>query len=500
MVNTKGNEKKSDELNLDDLSLDNLLEDKPEISSKIESGSKDQSNISSVKSKKSGTTRKKKNIESKASITKKKSSKDAGDITDDFNVLDNKKIDQNEIYTPEEINKGLAQSEEDNWILLGPPTLNDPTSVRDPVDILVSYRDEKGKTIVTDKILGAVKKRFNTISEIATLPNTDELIKLSGIGEQTALKIWKISQQYHNLNAKTASTIVKQQDNILYCSTGSEAVNNLLGGGIATKAITEFFGEAGMGKTQICYTAAVFALLPKSEGGFVTDNKLQSDQPRVIWIDTEGTFKGERIQEIVENRYPNKKLNYFLDNIVVYQVVSTDMLLNAVNEAFNIPDNVVMIIIDSLMALFRFEFSHGISELSRRQNKLQEILGIIKRNMMIKNIAMLMTNQATTKMTMAGPISITTVEAAGGFAVAHSVTHRIKLTRKSAGKNKGIVLRKATVTDSPYLSAGEAEFILSSEGVNDFQKISQRSTKSVIDSSDDTEYETEDDIEDEILS
>ncbi|OLS25175.1 MAG: DNA repair and recombination protein RadA [Candidatus Heimdallarchaeota archaeon LC_3] len=418
-------------------------------------------------------------------------------------VLEVEEEEEEESFTAEEIMKENQEEEdEDNWILSGPPTLNDPTSVRDPVDILTQYKDERGKTIVTDKLLGSIKKRFNSISEIATLPKINELVSLAGIGEQTAQKIWKIAQQFHQMNAKTAKTLLKQKKDTNKCSTGSVALDELLGGGIEAKHLTEFFGEAGMGKTQICYTTAVMALLQKSEGGFIDFKPQSSQRPRVVWLDTESTFKSERIVEIVKNRYPNKDPDYFLDNIIYYQILSTDMLQNAIEEVFKMPDKIVLVIIDSIMSPFRFEFSHGVSELARRQNKLQEILGIIKRNMQINEPAILVTNQATTKMSMAGPISMTSVIAAGGFAVAHAVTHRIKLSKKSAGKNRDIVLRKATVVDSPYLAIGEAEFVLNEEGVSDMDKGNTRSksTSSKVSLTVGKDIESEEDIEDDILA
>jgi DNA repair protein RadA len=308
------------------------------------------------------------------------------------------------------------------------------------------------------------------------------------------VKIWKIAQQYHNLNARTAKTIISQQGSILKCSTGSSALDQLLGGGITTRAMTEFFGEAGMGKTQICYTAAVFALLPKQAGGFIDFDPASVDRPRVVWLDTEQTFNPNRIIEIVQNRFPKIQPDDILTNIIVYQVMSTDQLLLAVQEVFQNPDNVVLIILDSIMALYRFEYSHGVSELARRQQKLQEMIGIIKRNLVIRNTALLVTNQATTKMAMIGPMNLTTVEAAGGFAVAHAVTHRIKLTKKSAGKNKGLTIRKATIVDSPYLGSGEAEFILSPQGVLDFERTTTKVSKSK-GSLAKEEFETEAEIE-----
>jgi DNA repair protein RadA len=378
--------------------------------------------------------------------------------------------DEEETFTANEVlNEAQNEEEEENWILKGPPTLNDPSSVRDPIDILTSYRDEKGKTIVTDKLLGSLKKRFTAISEIATLPGINELISLSGIGEQTASKIWRISQQYHNLNAKTAKTLLKQKSKSVMCSTGSQVLDELLGGGIETKNLTEFFGEASMGKTQICYTAAVYALLQKAEGGFMDFDPHSPNRARVVWLDTEGTFKSDRIVEIVKERFPNKDPEYFLDNIIYFQILSTDMLLNAINSVFQMPDNIVLVVLDSLMSPFRFE-------------------------------AWLVTNQATTKMNMYGPMSITTVDAAGGFAVAHAVTHRIKLTKKSAGKNKGIILRKATVVDSPTIGQGEAEFVLASEGVTDFEKGSIKTKSAKVSSSIEGDLESEDDVEDDILA
>jgi RecA/RadA recombinase len=43
-------------------------------------------------------------------------------------------------------------------------------------------------------------------------------------------------------------------------STGCKNLDALLGGGIETKAVTEFYGEPGSGKTQICH--ALCAMVP----------------------------------------------------------------------------------------------------------------------------------------------------------------------------------------------------------------------------------------------
>ena len=56
-------------------------------------------------------------------------------------------------------------------------------------------------------------------------------------------------------------------------------------------SITEAFGEFRTGKTQLAHTLCVTTQLPKEKGG---------GNGQVIYIDTEGTFRPERIEQIAE--------------------------------------------------------------------------------------------------------------------------------------------------------------------------------------------------------
>ena len=87
----------------------------------------------------------------------------------------------------------------------------------------------------------------------------------------------------------TADTVLEKRRSMLRCSTGSTALDELLLGGIETQAVTEFYGEFGSGKSQICHTLCAVAKQPVGSGGL---------DSRTIYIDTEGTFRPERIQEI----------------------------------------------------------------------------------------------------------------------------------------------------------------------------------------------------------
>ena len=103
----------------------------------------------------------------------------------------------------------------------------------------------------------------------------------------------------------TANNYYKNKRGIERISTGSNNINKLLGGGVETKAVTEFYGESGSGKTQLCHTLCAIAPQNKSKGG--VDGKS-------VYIDTEGTFRTERIEEIAIAR--GFDLNVILDNII----------------------------------------------------------------------------------------------------------------------------------------------------------------------------------------
>jgi RecA/RadA recombinase len=70
-------------------------------------------------------------------------------------------------------------------------------------------------------------------------------------------------------------------------TTGSVELDKLLEGGIETGSITEVFGEFRTGKTQLCHTLCITCQMAITEGGA---------EGKAIYIDTEGTFRPNRLQ------------------------------------------------------------------------------------------------------------------------------------------------------------------------------------------------------------
>ncbi|WP_297535210.1 DNA repair and recombination protein RadA, partial [Thermococcus sp.] len=134
---------------------------------------------------------------------------------------------------------------------------------------------------------------YDTIEAIA-VASPLELKEIAGISEGAALKIIQAAREAANIGTfMRADEYMEKRRTIGKISTGSKALDKLLGGGIETQAITEVFGEFGSGKTQLAHTLAVMVQKPPEEGGLGGS---------VIWIDTENTFRPERIRQIAEAR------------------------------------------------------------------------------------------------------------------------------------------------------------------------------------------------------
>ena len=131
-------------------------------------------------------------------------------------------------------------------------------------------------------------------------------------------------------------------------STGSKNLDDLLGGGIETWALTEFYGEFGSGKSQICHTLSVMVQAPKGEGGL---------DAGVIYVDTEGTFRPERIAEIAEAR--DMDSDKILSRITVaraYNSAHQELIVKDLGRIIE-PNKVKLVILDSAVAHYRAEFS-----------------------------------------------------------------------------------------------------------------------------------------------
>jgi len=245
----------------------------------------------------------------------------------------------------------------------------------------------------------------------------------------------------------TADTALKKRRSLLRCSTGSSMLNDLFLGGIETQAVTVLYGEFGSGKAQICHTMCITAGQPIESGGLNSG---------VIYIDTEGTFRPERLEQISSSRSIDPV--HALQNVAVCKVYNSAHLELIVKNLGKYIDDykAKLVIVDSIISLHRAEFS-GRGTLADRQQRLNSIMHKLLRISEIYNVAIIVTNQVQSAPdTFFGDPTKPT----GGNVIGHASTYRVYL-RKS-GEN-----RVAKMIDSPYHPYSEVRFTINEKGTDD---------------------------------
>jgi DNA repair protein RadA len=301
-----------------------------------------------------------------------------------------------------------------------------------------------------------------SVLELA-VTSADQLAIDIGCSKDTAatyiMESQRLLRQSHVLEKEfvSANSLLEKRKSMLRCSTGSKSLDELLLGGIETQALTEFYGEFGSGKSQVCFTLCAMAKQPINEGGL---------EGGVIYIDTEGTFRPERLNQIARARGLDPML--VLKNVAICKVYNSshlELIIKDLGRYIN-EFNAKLVIIDSIISLHRAEYL-GRGTLAERQQRLNAILHKLIRLAEMFNIAVVITNQVQSSpdMFFGDP-----TKATGGNIVAHTSTYRIYL-RKS-GEN-----RIAKMVDSPYHPYSDIRFTVNERGVDDLEETAKPKNK-----------------------
>jgi DNA repair protein RadA len=288
---------------------------------------------------------------------------------------------------------------------------------------------------------------FNTVESLATAAARE--LEAAGIGEKKALEIIRTARSSLSLSFIRADELLKLRQTVLRLTTASKALDELLGGGLETQTITEFYGEYGSGKSQVCHQLCVNVQLPPEHGGLNSG---------VLYIDTENTFRTERIVQMAQNLGLDPES--VMKNIVVAEAYTSDhqMFLLENSDSIIKDNNIRLIIVDSLTSHFRSEYL-GREMLAPRQQKLNKHMHRLIRLARAFNAAAVVTNQV-----MAKPDVFfgNAVHPIGGHVVAHTSHTRVYLRKSARGP-----VRIARLVSSVYLPEGERVFKVTENGIED---------------------------------
>jgi len=287
-----------------------------------------------------------------------------------------------------------------------------------------------------------------SIRTLAMYP-LNKLAEEAGIGDKTAEKLVRAAQDIEKMGFKSADKIWEKRKRLNRLTTGSQNLDDLLGGGIEPGAVTEVFGEYRTGKTQLAHQLCVSVQLPYEQGGL---------EGGALYIDSEGTFRPERIIQMAAAI--DLDYNEVLRNITIGRAYNSDHQILLVKEAPRIikEKNIKLIIVDSLISHFRSEYI-GRGTLSERQQILNShIHDLLRLSEIYDELAVLCTNQVSSRPDVfyGNPLIHT-----GGHIVAHGATIRIFL-RKGKGEQ-----RIAKVVDAPNIPESDVVFSITEDGIKD---------------------------------
>ena len=289
---------------------------------------------------------------------------------------------------------------------------------------------------------------YTDLMELA-VASPGDVAEAAEIGVAIAQKIIGEARRKADVGGfESGTALLERRKKLGRITTNSKALDELLGGGVETQAITEFSGEFGTGKTQLAHQIAVNVQLPVDQGGLSGE---------VVYIDTESTFRPERIVDMAKGSGVDP--TDALARIHVARAYNSNHQMLLVQKAQELAREkpIRLLVVDSLTAHFRSEYV-GRAELAPRQQLLNRHLHELLRFSDTYNASIVVTNQVSARpdILFGDP-----TRPIGGNIVAHAATYRVYLRKSKPPR------RIARLIDSPNLPEGEAVFSLTTEGIRD---------------------------------
>ena len=314
-----------------------------------------------------------------------------------------------------------------------------------PIDLLQEYG------INSSDIKKLLEAGYNSLESLSYVAKKN-LLLIKGVNDAKADKIIKILDETLKLKIQPSRVALEERRKLTRITSGSKELDTLLGGGFESNSITELFGEFRTGKTQICHTLCVTCQLPKKDGG---------GEGKAIYIDTEGTFRPEKLAAIAERFGLDPK--EVIENVYYARAYNSDHQMRLLVQvcALMCEHKFSLLIVDSATALYRTDYS-GRAELSNRQMSLAKFLRNLQKIADEHKIVVVITNQVVATVD-GNAFGGNDKKPIGGHIMAHACQTRLYL-KKGLKQN-----RICKIYDSPSLPEGEATYSITDRGIDDPQ-------------------------------
>lgn len=188
--------------------------------------------------------------------------------------------------------------------------------------------------------------------------------------------------------------------------SGCQPLDELLGGGFETGVVTQIFGEAGSGKTNICIQLAVECVKRGKKVIFIDTESVSPDRFRQI--------AGENAKEIAQQ-------------IIIFEPHNFEEQYAAVKEIEKLAgENIGLVIVDSATSYYRFELDDEDSSI-RTRRELSNQIGLLHSLARKHDMVVVITNQVYTD------IGSGTFKPIGGSGLEHISKTIVQLERTENG-------------------------------------------------------------------
>ncbi|XP_048840345.1 DNA repair protein RAD51 homolog 3 isoform X2 [Brienomyrus brachyistius] len=248
---------------------------------------------------------------------------------------------------------------------------------------------------------------FHTAADLCDLRPL-QLSKESGISQQEAVEVLQTVRHDASQGAgagsrMTALELLGREQAMGAIVTFCSALDSVLGGGMPVGKTSEVCGAPGVGKTQLCIQLAVDVQIPVCFGGL---------GGQAVYVDTEGSFMVQRVVDVAKAAVEHCSLladdaeqREALKVFTVEDILSKLYLFRChdyvelLAETYLLPDflsqhpEVRLVVIDSIA----FPFRHDFEDLSQRTRLLNGLAQQLAQMANQYNVAVVLTNQMTTK-------------------------------------------------------------------------------------------------------
>ena len=207
----------------------------------------------------------------------------------------------------------------------------------------------------------------------------------------------------------------------------------MLGGGFEEGIVTQVFGEAGSGKTNLCIQLAV---------------RCVNEGKKVVFVDTEA-LSPERFKQIA-----GEDAKKIAQSIIIYEPHSFEEQYSAIREIEKISaENIGLIIVDSATAYYRFGLEDQENSI-RNRRELANQIGYLHSLARKRGIVVIITNQVYSD------IKSGDLKPIGGSTIGHMSKTIIEFKREEKNKRSAILRKHRSRPESI-----SCEFLLTSEGM-----------------------------------